>query len=276
MPRHYNPTSHDAYLVDPNLYRQAMSGPMRRVTAYAPTRYRPYAHTPLSSAVRSYGLGRVGTPRGRVAPGFTRRSGFYGRFSRFTRGSRVEQKFKDTSLNDTLGTGMIIQEPCVVVQGDGESERIGRRMFIKSIFIKGVVTLPPVQDVAETATLVKMMVVQDKQTNGTKFAPADLLVTDSYDSFNQLANKSRFKILKTQYFKLVSKLGASNSGSTYVTGEDIANVYCYLKLDVPIEFDGTTGVVGTVRSNNVYITWQLSSSNTFPSWNGESRIRYTD
>lgn len=195
-------------------------------------------------------------------------------------GSQREQKFLDVDIGTqtTIGATLDVTEPCVIPQGDGQSQRIGRRVFIKSIQLRGTIVLPKVADFDSTSTIVRLLLIQDTQTNGVKFTGSNLLVEDLFDAYNKLSNRNRFKTLLSQDYKLTAKGGAANSTTTYETAEDIVNIHIYKKVDIEIEFDDTvaTGAVASVRSNNLYWCWFLSSSVTTPVFTGNSRIRYFD
>ncbi len=127
--------------------------------------------------------------------------GFYaGPPRRRTKTERVSQelKFLDTDVVDAqINNTMTFFNPMIIPQGDTESERIGRKVIIKSLSIKGTLTLTGAIATANTSSLVTMKVVQDTQTNKNLFGATDLLETDTFDSFNQLANRNRFRVLKS-------------------------------------------------------------------------------
>lgn len=204
----------------------------------------------------------------RVIPGYTRRSGYYG---------GIERKFLDTAFSDgTLASAMTFYNPMVIPQGDTESQRIGRKVVIRSLHLRGTLTLLNATDVTNTSNQFRMRIVIDTQTNGAQFGATDLLETDAINSFSNLANRSRFRVLydKTKEF---NSFGASATGAAYSFGEVIKPISVNLKLNLPVEFDNsaTTGAITTVRSNYICITMQ-SSTGEIISMAMTSRIRYTD
>ncbi len=201
--------------------------------------------------------------------GYYRRSGYYG--------GSVEKKFLDTSISDASVTAALTATNLnIVVQGDGESERIGRKMTIKNIRINTYFTLLAATAAASTSETVRCMLVQDTQTNGAAFAAVDLLETDVYNSFRNLANQTRFKVLWSRQYAFKAG-GAAASGAAFVFSEDVKNIKMSKKCNIVIEFDNsaTTGAVTTQRSNSLH--WvTLSSTGALTVSVGLCRIRYMD
>ncbi len=204
--------------------------------------------------------------------GYDRTGGYYGRYT----GQSGELKFLDTVVTDTpITAAMVIQNLTVIAEGNGESQRVGRKVTIKSVHIKGVMTLIPATDAANTSDKVFGMLVQDMQTNGAAFTALDLIDTNVIASFRNLANSGRFKILmkKTYMFK---SGGAAPSGAAFVFSSDQRNVNINKKCNIVMEYDNsaTTGVITSVRSNNLY--WVTQSTNGVVNSVLTARIRYSD
>lgn len=200
--------------------------------------------------------------------GYYRRSGYYG---------GIERKFLDTAFADaTLAAAMTFYNPMIVPQGDTESQRIGRKITITSLHLRGSITLLNATDVTNTSTQFRMRVVVDKQCNGAQFAATDLLETDAINSFSNLANRNRFMVLYDKT-KELSSTGGTATGAAYSFGEVIRKVDCNLKMNLPIEFDNsaTTGAITTVRSNYLCVVMQ-SSTGEIINMSIQARIRYTD
>lgn len=186
----------------------------------------------------------------------------------------IERKFLDTAIVDTdISATVSKHNLCIIPQNDTASGRDGRKIVIKSIHIKGTVTLNAPTLPASTSNVVKITILKDTQTNKAEFASTDWLAADAIQGFANLANNKRFKVLATHYCEQVSKAG----GATNEYGEDVCWVEKYLNCNIPIEYDSTatTGVVETQTQNSIWLVFQAStgerSSITF-----RTRIRYTD
>lgn len=209
----------------------------------------------------------------RFVPGRDRTGGFYGRFS----GSLAEQKFLDTNVIDaTLAANMVHFNLCVIPQDNTESGRIGRKVTIKSIAFHGVLTLDAAVTSANTSNNIRMMLVQDKQTNGAEFAATDLLDTNAILSFNNLANSGRFRILHSDWIDLNTD-GGVELGVLPSWGTKSIWVNFYKKCNIPIEYDNTAvdGSIGTVRTNSLWMIFQTIDAERV-GVSGIARVRYTD
>lgn len=197
--------------------------------------------------------------------GYTRTSGYYGRFA----GTGTELKFFDTSkaLTTVAATGTILDDSLNhIAQGTGESDRIGRKCTLKSINLHGLLQLPAATAAVNTDDVVRFIVFLDKQCNGAAAGVTDILETNDFFSFNNLANKSRFRILCDKKLTINAQ-GATATAGAYTYGEQRKGFNLYLRCNLPLEFDNTTGAITELRSNNIGV---LAISNQ-----GTARIQYT-
>jgi len=149
-----------------------------------------------------------------------------------------------------------------VNQGSAAYNRIGNKIVMRSISVSGqfTATVPTIQAMA------RILVVYDRQTNGTAPVLADILYSDpagstEFTSGVNMRNKSRFLVIRDFYlpfdtgqalghtFKLFAKGRwesefKANTGPPSVIG-DIATGALYL-----IAFIGTQGAAGTVTLRN--------------------------
>ncbi len=218
---------------------------------------------------------RVGAPASRYV---RRRAALYRQrpVPYMARVSTGELKFFDTDVDDaTVAAGMNIQNLCIVPEGNGESARIGRKMTIKKIHVKGSIELFAASTFTTSSDTVICMLVQDTQTNGAAFVATDLIDTDIFKSFRNLANSKRFNVLYSRTFALKVSGGAP-SGAALIRGEDRRTLSVNVNVNIPIEYDNsaTTGVITSVRTNNVY--WVTQSASAACAIIADARIRYTD
>ncbi len=218
--------------------------------------------------------------RSRIYPsqrGFVRTTGFYGRYAK----QNGERKFFDTDLDAvfaTVGTAMESANLNIIVQGNTESNRIGRKVVLKRCDVKGILTLPGTADPAATSEVVRLLLVCDKQTNGAAFVGTDLWETDAYSAFNNLANSSRFQVLKTKTYTFNSPSGSGRGTTdTLAFGERTIPFKFGINMNLPLEFDNTftTGVVGTQRSNSLWLVTQSTSGIVIMTL-ATARVRFLD
>ncbi len=243
-----------------------MSGYLKRKRVYGPGLVmKPYAKpSPLKRTKR-------------FVPGVDRIGGYYGRYSGIR--SAGELKFHDTTLVDAVvaAAGGILNSVNLIPQGVTEVQRIGRKCTLKSFWWRYELSLPEqdAQTTPESGDSVRMIVYQDKQTNGATAVLADILeATVSIQSFRNLANQGRFIILCDKIHS-INYAGLASDGAGVVSQAAVSREYTlYKKLNVPIEFDSTTGAITEIRSNNIGIL--LISTNGVVGFNSKIRLRFSD
>jgi len=187
-----------------------------------------------------------------------------------------EMKFLDTAQGftfDTTGEVPAGGQLNLIPQGVNESERIGRKVTIKSIHARW-----QIQPNANTwlGSTLRLLLVQDTQCNGaaaTYSGVGGVLESDSVTAFRNLENTNRFIIHMDKFFSLQPTAGiltAFNASPKCITFSKRCNI--------PIEFDSsaTTGAIGTIRSNNLFLLARSSLDDDLIQCIGVVRIRYSD
>lgn len=248
------------------------------MSSYGKRRYEGANLVTLHKRARSVPLGiavkAVATKSGYVkrnqafVPGKMRIGGFYKK-------SDTELKFLDTALShqpDTTGeipgTGGQIN---LIPQGDTESMRNGRKCTIKSIRVRGGIINA---DNAASREAFVMYLVLDTQCNGQPAGVTDVLTSTNFGAaLPNLANVERFKILRQ--WKI--NIGAT-AGVAAAFGNAAAFFDVYKKCNIPLVFDNTatTGAIGTIRSNNVFLMCGAIVGDDVFTITGTTRIRFTD
>ncbi len=216
----------------------------------------------------------------RVIPGFTRTSGFFGRYRPSTnRFAVTELKFHDLDIDDAIiATGATIAEDSLnaIAQGVTEVTRVGRKCTIRSINARFDILLNDQQDLGDppSGDIVRVILYLDKQANGATAAVTDILESADYQSFNNLANKSRFRTLMDRTYSMNYKLAAPDGANTASYGETPIHDSFFKKVNIPIEFDATTGAITEVKSNNIGLL--LLSKAGSCQFNSKWRLRFSD
>ncbi len=199
---------------------------------------------------------------------------FYGRYS----GRSSELKFHDVDLDDAvIGTGGTVTPTVnIIPQGVTEVQRIGRKCTLKVFQWRYVLTLPEQDAVVtpETGDSARIIVFIDKQANGATATVTDLLESASILSFRNLANSGRFVFLCDKLHN-INYAGLASDGAGVVSQALVNMEYTfYAKLNTPIEFSGTTGVIAEIRSNNIGVL--LISQQGRVTFNSKIRLRFSD
>ncbi len=194
-----------------------------------------------------------------------RRSGYYGYGTK-------ESKFFDTTFGSaSTATGGTFTTLTLIPQGLTESTRIGRQILITSVAIKGLCQINASVSENGTSDVVRIVLVQDKQTNGAIAGSTEYLELNEINGFNNLSNKNRFKTLASMIVHINTPL--SGDGTTTQTGEAIRYFQLFKKVKIPMEFAAGTGAITEISSNSVlaFVISEEATANI--RW--ETRIRYT-
>ncbi len=226
----------------------------------APVRAR--ARAPLRHIARPYMRGRW------------RRTGAYGRYQKFSR----EHKFHEArvsipgdSISSSLSGASI--ELLTIPQGTLPTQRIGRKIFIQKMQLRYTITANAQADMLLTDNIVRIMLVVDKQTNGTAIITSDVNETVAeLQSYSNLNNAGRFIILMDRFHMLNQQV--SSAVTPFEAGQKAQFYHYFKKCNIPILYDSTTGVVSEICCNNVYLLAQARHATA--RLNFQWRIRFVD
>ncbi len=202
--------------------------------------------------------------------GRDRTGGFYGRFAAPGR----ELKFLDVAIVDAdiAVNGTIVEDSIFpIAQGVTESQRVGRKCTVRAINWRYTIQLD-VATGAGASEVVRVILYLDKQCNGAVATVTGILETDDFQSFNNLANTARFHILHDKTYDLNFVAGAGN-GTTQAWPEMQISDAIYKKVNIPLEFDSTTGAITELRSNNVGVLL-VSQVGGLASFESSLRVRF--
>lgn len=182
-------------------------------------------------------------------------SGFYGRYN--GPDSTRELKFFDTvePASAVAIAGSIINASLnIVPQDDTQSGRIGRKIVIKKIQMRGQLLLPATTVAADTSDKIRIVMVLDSQTNGAAVAVATITETADINSYLNMANSSRFRVLYDKFHTLTASAGGAPT-ATPSFGAVLKHYAFFKKCNIPIEYDASaaTGAVTTQRTNNLVV-----------------------
>ncbi len=218
-------------------------------------------------------VGRTARVAGRR--GFTRTAGFYGRYRGGPNGSG-ELKFFDLDIDVTPAVaGSITDSINHIPQGVTENTRVGRKCTITNIAWRYDMVLPKATDGNNGSEQVRIIMYLDKQCNGATATVTGILESADYQSFNNLANKSRFRTLMDRTYNLnATAMGGYATGPLFNTAETAMSDSFYKKCSIPLEFDSTTGAITEIRSNNIGLL--LISKTALVALTSKIRIRFSD
>lgn len=157
-----------------------------------------------------------------------------------------------------------ITELNCIQQGATVANRIGNKVVVKSIHLKITVFNSVLANLAGC----RVAVIYDKQPNGAFPAIADILLEQpggapTYYGGLNIANKSRFMVLRDQFFNF----DAAQS--------QIHTINWYMKGRFEVEYGANAGNIGDFRTGAIYLVAFYTSSVVVFS-QGACRIRYYD
>ncbi len=239
-----------------------MRGPTRKDYA----KVFPWLHKQFDWSVPAFARAKRLKPRG---------TGYYGRFRRQSGAGRGELKFFDVTIDDAViatGATVAIASVNLISQGITETQRIGRKCTIRHIdwrlrLRKAFATSTAGDDV------VRVILYLDRQANGATATTTDVLETADFQSFYNLANQNRFRILMDRTCDLNSSAGAGD-GTTNDTFAWSKTLRFNRKLRITLEFSDAAGVITNLRSNNIGVL--TLSSNGTSELQSQMRIRFSD
>lgn len=153
----------------------------------------------------------------------------------------------------------------LLAQGAGASQRIGRRIFLKSILIRYLVSFAATS--AGSGSM-RFLMFYDKQANAAVPTVTDVLLSDSFLSPNNISNRDRFVTIADFYSDVIS---GGTGTQAYGT------IYKKVRLDVAYNAT-TTATISAVSTGAVYIITAMSGGiiTANPTSAIQARIRYTD
>ncbi|AGS36184.1 hypothetical protein [Circoviridae 3 LDMD-2013] len=194
-----------------------------------------------------------------------------------------ELKFKDVQRNVSISTTIAGSEidpdggvNCLnaISQGDGEEQRDGRGYKITSVHLRGYVLFAGQSGAGATSDHMRIILLQDTQTNGTQFNAEDVIDNSSgvnelqTVAFRNLENTNRFKILKDI---VVHKPTTGLAGNQANPGDVESNSATMpIQMDVNFKYPvnvlctGTGGTVSNLTDNSFHLmAISVNSGNSF-------------
>lgn len=171
-------------------------------------------------------------------------------------------------------TGNIFLDSLVKIpQGVTESTRVGRKCVIRQIYAKGQIELEAQTSKNTTFDKARVIVYLDKQANGGVAGVTQLLESTSVDSFRNLAESGRFRILADTVIA-INSIAGSGDGTTEDYGR-VLRTWSFSKLcNIPIEYSAVAGILTEIRSNNIGVLTISDSARTV--LGATFRVRFSD
>lgn len=195
----------------------------------------------------------------------------------------IEKKVQDIAVAtyQVNSTG-VFTLLCIPVVGADMNARVGRKINIKSVYIRGFVgiqaALLSTADSEIPPQQWRMIIVADMQPNGAAPATTDLLNTASPSSHLNLNNRDRFKVLADKVYTSDGYVNVSTATQARSSqGRITFKVKCYKKTNIETIFNATNGgTIADITSGAVYMFWIGSQAASDGNAIVGTRVRYTD
>lgn len=176
---------------------------------------------------------------------------------------------------------------CCPVQGSGISDRVGRKIHVTKLKIRGNVSYTLSGTLASVASMpeVRICVVQDMQTNGAQLNAEDVMassataaVTNQILTFQNLGFFGRFRVLKDKQLSFKTGIVSNNASATTIS-QELATIpfKCTIKFRKPVvvHFNSTNGgTVADIVDNSFHVI--ALSTVTSAALSYESRVVFVD
>lgn len=192
-----------------------------------------------------------------------------------------ESKFFDTDIAEltTAAAGALFPTTnnslVLMQQGNGDSNRIGRKVTVTSVHIHGRVRIVAAADLDLNA-VVRIILFEDKQCNGANATVAGILDTGAaqdFLAFRNLDQTGRFRVLK-EIIKPINASGGSGNGTTDKSVGTCDYFSMNVKCNIPILYSASTGAVSDLASSNIALL--VIADTTDAKVVMQARVRYTD
>lgn len=173
------------------------------------------------------------------------------------------------------------------IPGTGIDNRIGRRVAVHSLKIRGEIEIPNVNDAAVgtqacAAILCRLIIVLDKQTNGAQMNSQNLIDSGAgnlaWDMFQATAQFGRFRILKDKRIKLQNP----NFGSDLTVYDRCGLSYPFeyifkFRKPILVHFNATGGgTIADIVDNSFHVLCAANNIASNPYIQYKCRTCYTD
>jgi len=179
----------------------------------------------------------------------------------------IEYKFTDQVISPALVVATVAGaevDPATtlclnnVAEGDGESQRIGRKYTITSVHVQGQVSRQNRNNQTEIgdANFVKIALVLDTQTNAAQLNSEDVFTSPGSGAlaFKNLQYAKRFKILHQETIAVPAGAPSWNGVADELeTGGTSCPFQINKKLNIPVLCKGTSANVSDITDNSLHM-----------------------
>lgn len=185
----------------------------------------------------------------------------------------IEKKYFETDIGDTnnASAGVIIPSLNLVIQGVTDNERVGNKIMITNINMRGFAKNRDLGTGVYAGANLRIILWLDKQCNGASPIVTDILKQPTITSFRNLDNVNRFDILYDHTIKV-----PCDSTNALHTDESATYWNIQRKGNWELHYSGATGSITELKSNNIGLLYITDVITCLSCAAGICRIKFTD
>jgi len=169
-----------------------------------------------------------------------------------------ELNFKDVSIT-SFSAASLLTLLNGLVSGTGATQRVGRKITIKSIQVTGYVGITGDE-------INRFALVVDTQANATAPAITDIYTASSPSALREINNMPRFKVL----------WDSGPIGQVLTSDSEICTFDVYKRVNVGVQYNaGVVGDITDIQTNSLYFVHRNTGASV-SSGRLDVRIRYDD
>lgn len=178
---------------------------------------------------------------------------------------------------------------CVPTQGNAINQRVGRQVYVHSIKLSYVIYFlsQATQNTGDAGSTVRLLIVQDKQTNSSQMQGEDVMQTTGATdapitncAFMNVNNFGRFKILKDKLINMAvpTMTGSPTAGDVIVNGfSRQGKIKIKFRKPVIIHFNSTNGgTIADIIDNSFHVIGHCTSSALTPRISYNCRVGFKE
>lgn len=183
--------------------------------------------------------------------------------------NRPELKYKDTAVGvtDLIVAGSISLLNGIQT-GTGASERVGKKIQLKSINLK-LSVFDETANVGPRGVIFRFLCVYDAQSNGQAFALTDLF--EAISESGPIPSIAMYNVSNAERFKVLIDYKASIVNTTSNAFKPLS---FYKKINLPVSYGANTSQIGSIQSGSLFALILADSQRG--RYLANYRVRYTD
>ncbi len=166
----------------------------------------------------------------------------------------------------------------VPAQGTTKTTRVGNRIVVKSLYIRGKLSFLGFAGTGGLNTRsnrARIIILIDHQCNGLLPVAADILEDPTLlDSFRDTDNSTRFTVLYDKVFTSHTQVVHNAVAGDYSSFDRIINFSFYKKLNMLCRYDGTTSDIANLTDNSMVMFAMINKTLAACTFTFTHRMRF--